>query len=128
MAGGILVATPAPTIAAELVMVEEPGCPWCAKWELELGAIYPKTSEGQYAPLRKMQLRDIRQNDDPAVLGFELARPVTFTPTFLLIKDGAEVSRLQGYPGEDFFWGLLEKMLVEHTDYTAPNDPDKAAN
>jgi hypothetical protein len=25
--------------------------------------------------------------------------------------DGLEVSRLEGYPGEDFFWGLLAEMI-----------------
>ncbi|MCK8463651.1 thioredoxin fold domain-containing protein [Aliiroseovarius sp. S1339] len=110
--------------ATELVMVEEPGCPWCAKWERELGAIYPKTPEGQFAPLRKVQLHDVRRNSDPAELGFALDHPVTFTPTFLLIEDGAEVARLQGYPGEDFFWSLLEKMLIEKTSYQTPTTTD----
>ena len=110
--------------AAELVMVEEPGCPWCAKWERELDAIYPKTPEGQFAPLRKVQLHELRRNSDPAELGFALDRPVTFTPTFLLIENGIEVARLQGYPGEDFFWGLLEQMLTEKTNYLAPATPD----
>ena len=39
-------------------------------------------------------------------------RPV-FTPTFILVADGREAGRIEGYPGEDFFWGLLAKMLVE---------------
>ncbi|SEW14439.1 hypothetical protein SAMN05444851_1680 [Aliiroseovarius sediminilitoris] len=109
-----------PALAAELVMVEEPGCPWCAKWERELGAIYPKTPEGQFAPLRKVQLHDLRKTDGPASLGIVLDRPVMFTPTFLLIEDGKELARIQGYPGEDFFWGLLDRMLSEKTTYPAP--------
>jgi hypothetical protein len=48
------------------------------------------------------------------------ARPVVFTPTFVLVEDGQELARIEGYPGEDFFWGLLARMLEEHTDY----DPD----
>ena len=40
-----------------------------------------------------------------------LSRPVVFTPTFILLVDGEEVGRLEGYPGEDFFWGLLGEML-----------------
>ena len=27
--------------------------------------------------------------------------------------DGNEVSRIEGYPGEDFFWGLLGRMLSD---------------
>ncbi|UWQ09387.1 thioredoxin family protein [Aliiroseovarius crassostreae] len=102
--------------AAELVMVEEPGCAWCAQWEHDLGAIYPKTPEGKYAPLSKLDLRATRKE----TLGFTLARPVSFTPTFLLVEDGQEMARIEGYPGEDFFWGLLEKMLLEHTRFAQP--------
>ncbi len=118
-----------PAVAAELVMVEEPGCPWCAKWERELGAIYPKTPEGRFAPLRKVQLHDLRQTGGPASLGIALERPVVFTPTFLLMEDGVELARIQGYPGEDFFWGLLERILLETTDYPAPGTaPAQVAN
>lgn len=105
-----------PARAAELVMVEEPGCVWCAQWERDLGAIYPKTPEGQYAPLAKIGLRATRGGD----LGFTLVRPVSFTPTFLLVENGAELARIEGYPGEDFFWGLLEQMLLDHTSYARP--------
>ena len=28
-----------------------------------------------------------------------------------LVVDGAEKSRIEGYPGEDFFWGLLDQMF-----------------
>jgi len=40
-----------------------------------------------------------------------LLRAVTFTPTFVLLVDGIETQRIEGYPGEDFFWGLLGTML-----------------
>lgn len=40
-----------------------------------------------------------------------LARRVTFTPTFVLLVNGTERNRIEGYPGEDFFWGLLGQML-----------------
>lgn len=106
----------APALAADLVMVEEPGCIWCAQWERDLGEIYPKTPEGAFAPLTKIGLRATRQQE----LGFTLVRPVSFTPTFLLVENGAELARIEGYPGEDFFWGLLDKMLVENTNYIRP--------
>ncbi|MCK8484958.1 thioredoxin family protein [Aliiroseovarius sp. S2029] len=116
-----------PALAVELVMVEEPGCPWCAKWERELGAIYPKTAEGQAAPLRKVQLHDLRRKGGPDSLGIALERPVMFTPTFLLIGDGGELARIEGYPGEDFFWGLLKVMLVEKTGFTPDATPPAGA-
>jgi hypothetical protein len=36
-----------------------------------------------------------------------------FTPTFILVVDGRETGRIEGYPGEDFFWGLLGQMLAQ---------------
>lgn len=99
-----------PAWAAELVMVEETGCFWCKRWEAEIGVAYPKTAEGKFAPLRKVELGAIPKD-------IEIARRVNFTPTFLLVEDGKELARIEGHPGEDFFWPLLEQMLLENTDY-----------
>lgn len=87
-----------------LLMAEEAGCVWCARWNEEISHIYPKTPEGQAAPLQRYDLH----NDDP---GVTFARRVHFTPTFILVRDGEELDRIEGYPGEDFFWGLLAMML-----------------
>lgn len=92
-----------------LVMVEEKGCIWCARWNEEISDIYPKTAEGAAAPLMRMDIRAKRPED------ISFARSLTFTPTFVLVLDGKEVSRIEGYPGEDFFWGLLSEMLSQAT-------------
>lgn len=89
----------------ELVMIEERGCYWCAQWNEEIAAIYPKSAEGQMAPLRRLDISEAGSAD----LAFE-SRP-RYTPTFVLVSDGVEVSRIEGYPGEDFFWGLLGQMI-----------------
>ena len=39
-----------------LLMAEEDGCYWCAKWDEEIAHIYPKTEEGRTAPLRRYDL------------------------------------------------------------------------
>ncbi|MDP5085621.1 MAG: hypothetical protein NWQ23_09390 [Yoonia sp.] len=88
-----------------LLMAEEPGCMWCARWNTEISAIYPKTDEGAAAPLRRMNIQD------PVPEDIALARRINFTPTFVLLVDGVERNRMEGYPGEDFFWGLLARML-----------------
>lgn len=100
--------------AAELIMVEEVGCIWCEEWNSEIAPIYPKTAEGRYAPLRRIDIRE----PVPSGLSFR-TRPV-FTPTFILVEGGEEVGRIEGYPGEDFFWGLLERMLLDTTNYERP--------
>jgi hypothetical protein len=88
-----------------MMMAEKPGCIWCAAWNREIGPIYGKTGEGAAAPLRRVDI------SDPIPADITLARAINFTPTFVLLIDGVEVSRLEGYPGEDFFWGLFAMML-----------------
>ena len=95
--------------AARLVMVEQDGCHWCAQWNHEISAIYPKTDEGKRAPLRRVDLHDL-----PDDIEF-ISKPV-FTPTFVLVEDGKELARMEGYAGDEFFWFLLGKMLGAHPD------------
>lgn len=87
-----------------LLMAEEDGCYWCGKWNEEIAHIYPKTAEGRTAPLQRFDVH----GEAPDV-AFD--RRVHFTPTFILVQDGKEVGRIEGYPGEDFFWGLLTMMF-----------------
>lgn len=105
--------------AAELLMFEEKWCEWCERWNTEIAPIYSKTAEGKRAPLRRIDIH----GRYPA--GIALASRPRFTPTFVLIEDGREVGRIEGYPGEDFFWGLLSRMirkLPEAADEPAPGE------
>jgi len=106
----------APDAEHTLVIVEQPGCFYCIRWHEEIAPAYPKTDIGAFAPLRSEQLRDIP--DD-----LTLDRRVVFTPTFILVDaSGTELGRLEGYPGQDFFWPLLEQLLVAKAGYA----PDPA--
>ncbi|WP_180966801.1 hypothetical protein [Cohaesibacter celericrescens] len=93
-------------VGMELLMVEAEGCVWCARWNKEIGPIYPKSSEGKRAPLRRID----KQTSLPS--SFKLTRGFFYTPTFILLVDGTEKGRIEGYPGEDFFWGLLAQLLA----------------
>ena len=107
LASIIAISTSAAALADTiLIMVEEKGCVWCARWNDEISHIYPKTDEGKAAPLRRIDLHDPLPDD------LTFARSLHFTPTFVLMVDGQEENRIEGYPGEDFFWGLLEQMLT----------------
>ncbi|WP_323371735.1 hypothetical protein [Anianabacter salinae] len=88
-----------------LLMAEEAGCMWCARWNAEVAPEYPLTAEGQAAPLLRVDIHD------PLPDGITLDTRLHYTPTFVLIRDGQELARIEGYPGEDFFWGLLQRML-----------------
>jgi thioredoxin-related protein len=88
-----------------LLMFEEIGCPYCAQWHREVGKVYHKTAEGLRAPVVVLDL------GDPLPKGVTIGVEPYFTPTFVLVRDGKEVGRIEGYPGESFFYGLLEHML-----------------
>lgn len=94
-----------PAGAAELIMFEQAGCSWCARWNAEIGPAYPKTEEGQIAPLRRV---DIHKKLPDDLAGIRVER---FTPTFVLVDNGVEIGRMRGYTGDEFFWYLLGEML-----------------
>ncbi len=90
-----------------LLMFEQPGCIYCARWNEEIAPQYSLTVEGRAAPLHRLHLRD------PLPQGLMLAAPPVFTPTFVLVVDGKETGRIEGYPGADFFWPLLAGLIAE---------------
>ena len=92
---------------AQLLLGEEDGCYWCARWNKEIGAIYSKTDKGAAAPLLRIDARA------PLPEGIILEERIIYTPTFVLLVDGEERGRIEGYPGEDFFWGLLGMLMEE---------------
>jgi hypothetical protein len=96
-----------PLMAAELVMFERAGCVWCARWEQEIGPIYPKTEEGRRLPLRKLDI------GAPLPAGVALVAPLRYTPTFVVLDEGREIGRITGYIGEYAFWGLLSGLMSE---------------
>jgi hypothetical protein len=90
---------------AQLVMLEESGCPWCERWNEEIGVIYHKTPEGKRARLRRIDIHAPLPDD------LKFLVKGRYTPTFVLVENGREFGRIRGYPGENFFWGLLGKLL-----------------
>ena len=103
-------------VAAELIMINSPICEWCDTWEDEVGVVYALTEQGRKVPLRRIDI------DDAATSALRLGRPVTFTPTFLIVDDTREVGRITGYPGESHFWYFLDELLKKalHHDCSQP--------
>ncbi|MBT9289530.1 hypothetical protein [Prosthecodimorpha staleyi] len=95
-----------PAAAWELIMVERPGCAWCARWTREVGPVYARTDEGRRAPLRRVDI-------DAAPAEVTLRAPLLFTPTFVLADRGREIGRITGYADDGMFWGLLGAMIAK---------------
>jgi len=98
-------------ISPQLVMVEQDGCIYCARWNKEISDIYPKTPEGKFAPLRRMDLRA----EPPKDITFK--GPLAITPTFVLVENGVEQARIEGYGGDEMFWAMLTVTLQNHSDF-----------
>ena len=93
--------------AAEMVMLVQPGCPWCARFDAEIAPAWPNTPQGERAPLRRVDITGPWPDDLAGITGER------FTPTFILMEQGKEVARLRGYPGDQFFWYLVDDMLAK---------------
>ena len=104
--------------ATELVMFDSPTCDWCEVWDEEIAPVYGKTEEGRAAPLRRHSIHDERPDDLKHLKG------IVYTPTFVLMDQGKEIGRIAGYPGEDFFWFMLDELL---TKVPAKNEQTKAS-
>lgn len=98
-----------PATALELVMIEQEDCIFCERFNAEIAPAYPKTAEGQRAPLRRVDLH----KPWPSDLSNISQEP--FTPTFVLVHENNELARLRGYPGDEHFWFLLNQMLESIT-------------
>jgi hypothetical protein len=92
--------------AAELVVLQQPGCAWCARFEAEIAPAWPKTPEGALAPLRRVDITEAWP-EDLADISKE-----RFTPTFILMDEGREVARLRGYVGDEFFWYRIGELVA----------------
>ncbi|MFO0989532.1 MAG: thioredoxin family protein [Alphaproteobacteria bacterium] len=79
---------------------------YCARWNREIAPIYPKTTEGRRAPLRRVDVAAPRPADLAAIAN------VVYTPTFVLVEDGQEIGRIVGYSGDDFFWSHLADLFA----------------
>jgi hypothetical protein len=108
--GAALAGASAPLRAAELVMFESATCEWCDAWHEEICVVYPNTEESRRAPLRRVSIDGARPSD------LRHLRGIQFTPTFVVMDEGKEVGRILGYPGESFFWELLDMILKKLPD------------
>jgi len=101
-----VVALTAKAQAAELLILEQPGCVWCAQFNAQIAPAWPKTQEGRRAPLRRV---DITQ---PWPSDLEEIAKERFTPTFVLLDEGREIGRIRGYVGDEFFWYRIGELLA----------------
>jgi thioredoxin-related protein len=102
--------------AAELLVFERPGCPFCAAFDREVASIYPRTDEGKAIPARHI---DVTQ---PIPSDIAFVKVERLTPVFVLVDAGREIGRFRGYSGDDHFWGLFGKLVERLREQSATGD------
>jgi hypothetical protein len=105
------------TAPAVLVMIGDPGCPYCARFEREVAPGYQASEDGHLAPLVRRDRRDADIAFIPRIV---------YSPTFIMLVRGREVGRIVGYAGVDLFWmqlaGLMSdvRLALGRSDLDAP--------
>jgi len=93
--------------AAQLIMIDDKGCPYCRQWNREVGATYSANPLGRIAPLRRVYGYKSWPADLKHIGGDN------FTPTFILIDKGREIGRFHGYLGKEWFWNRLRRLQAK---------------
>ncbi|MEM1307272.1 MAG: hypothetical protein AAGG99_07085 [Pseudomonadota bacterium] len=93
--------------ARELVVFESrASCLICAVFRRDVGTPYKKSTHQKLLPLRYIDLAgkrgDERRKPHPG-----LAAPLTVLPTAVILRDGREVARVEGYTGPKLFLQAL---------------------
>lgn len=92
---------------AELLYFFSPNCGYCRAFDEEVAGIYPRTDAGSIAPMKRVEV-------DPETfrpLDPSLPYDPGTVPAFVLVEDGREVARLNGYSGDELFWMSMQRML-----------------
>ena len=97
------------TAAADsrLIMVTSDYCPSCQAWELDVGKVYDKSPYAITLPLTRVEIGSKMPG------GVTFQKPVIGTPTFLIIHNGQEIGRQNGYIDAEMFWWWLSEYTAK---------------
>lgn len=92
------------TAPAVLVVISDPGCPYCARWERDVAPGYEASEDGKLFPLAR---RDRRAPDVAFI------PRIVYSPTFVMLVRGQEVGRIVGYSGSELHWSQLAALIED---------------
>ena len=77
---------------------------------------YWRAAESQKLPMRVIDIEAL------GTAGHALKKPIDATPTFVFMRNGAEIYRIEGYPGRQNFFAVVDWILKQHVNaqLTAP--------
>ena len=95
------------TQAAQLLYFFTASCGYCRAFDAEVAPIYPRTDAAALAPMHRIEV----DPDTFRPLKEKIPFEVTSVPSFVLLEDGTEIARLEGYSSDELFWMSMERML-----------------
>jgi hypothetical protein len=91
----------------EVIVFEAPRCGHCAAFRDRLGASYAQSAAGRTAPMRYI---DVTRVD---LEGYGLNADIVIVPTIVMMREGREVGRIEGYPVPALLFGLVRESFGE---------------
>ena len=95
-----------PDVRGKLLYFYSDTCAYCKAWENEIANIYLKT---EFEDEFQLSFIDFFSNVDLEKYG--ISKIVKVTPTFIFVKDKAEVGRIEGYNGQELFWWQVDDII-----------------
>lgn len=108
-AAGDLVAQPKPN-AVELVVFEHQDCTYCRAFRSDTLPLYRSNGQDVRAPVRFVRV----EHSDTSTLN--LNGRIEMVPTFVLMQNGRELGRIEGYWAPDNFFKMLSHLMLRAED------------
>ena len=89
----------------EVIVFEIGGCTHCTAFRDNLGARYLASTTNRAAPMRFV---DVGRLDPHA---FQLRADINTVPTIVVMQDGREVDRVEGYPLPELLFGMVKARV-----------------
>jgi hypothetical protein len=89
----------------EVIVFEIGGCKYCTMFRDNLGARYLASTTNRAAPMRFVDVGKL----DPQ--SFQLSADINTVPTIVVLQDGREVDRVEGYPVPELLFGMVKARV-----------------
>jgi thioredoxin-like negative regulator of GroEL len=93
------------SVTQEIVVFEAENCTYCSAFRSQILPNYRQSPRNVELPVRFVDV------NATGVDKMKLIAPIQMVPTVVMMKNGQEVDRIQGYTGPELFHQLVTKML-----------------
>lgn len=93
------------TALQELIVLEVANCTYCDVFRQVVLPRYQRSKRAGELPIRFVDL------NDPAADQLRLSSSVTIVPTVVMMREGAEIGRINGYMGPEAFFQSISQTF-----------------